>query len=190
MAGARERIIEATLQLITEQGLSGVTMVEVARTAGVARATLYNHYSDVPSILAEAIARHNDQAIVGLRQNLATASSPSDTIEHLVHYVASISAHGHTIELHHGLPPVLRDELAAFDDELEARIQQTLDSGLATGEFRSTLDVPATTTLIRHMLAGVSELVAAAPQEAPRIAVDANCTILAAIAHQASSSAD
>lgn len=190
MAGARERIIEATLQLITEQGLSGVTMVEVARTAGVARATLYNHYSDVPSILAEAIARHNDQALLGLRQSLATASSPSDTIEHLVHYVASISAHGHTIEVHHGLPPDLRDQLAAFDDELEAQIEQALVSGLAAGEFRSALDVPATTTLVRHMLAGVSELVSAAPQDAPHIAGDATRTILAAIAQQPSSSAN
>ena len=181
MASAQDRIIEAALNLIAHQGLSAVTMVEVARTAGVARATLYTHYPDVPSILADATTRHNDQAISGLRQTLAIVGSPTGTIEQLVRYVAAISSHGHTLETHHGLPPVLRHKLCAFDDELETQIKRALANGSATGEFRSNLNLEITAKLVRHMLNGVSELVAATPDDAPSIVDDATRTILAAI---------
>jgi AcrR family transcriptional regulator len=156
-------------------------MVEVARTAGVARATLYNHYSDVPSILADATTRHNEQAISGLRQTLAVAGSPTDTIEQIVRYVAAISRHGHTLDARHGLPPELREQLTTFDDELESQIRIALENGTATGEFRSDLHREAGPTLVRHMLHGVSELVAAAPDRAPEFVHDTTRTILAAV---------
>lgn len=181
MATTQDRIIEATFKLIELHGLSSVTMVDVARSAGIARATLYNHYADVPSILADAADRHNEQAIAGLHQHLAVAGSPEETIDQLVRYVAAISTHGHTLTTHHGLPPALHDQLAAFDLELERRIREALDDGRHTGEFRSSLDPVTTTRLIRHMLNGVSDLVGETPDEAARIASDATKTILAAI---------
>lgn len=181
MATTQDRIIEATLELITQHGLSSVTMVDVARTAGVARATLYNHYPDVPSILADAATRHNEQAIAGLHQHLAVADSPTETIDQLVRYVAAISTHGHTLTTHQGLPPEHHDQLAAFDHELERHIHQALEDGTANGEFRSSLDPDTTTRLVRHMLNGVSDLVAQTPDNAPHIAREATTTILAAI---------
>lgn len=182
MATTRDRIIEAALELITRHGLSSVTMVEVARTAGVARATLYNHYSDVPSILADAATRHNEQAIAGLHQHLTVADSPTETIDQLVRYVAAISTHGHALTTHHGLPPELHHQLAAFDHELERRIHRTLTDGTASGEFRADLDPDTTTRLVRHMLNGVSELVAETPDSAAHVSRNATKTILAAIA--------
>ncbi|MCP4963959.1 MAG: hypothetical protein GY926_01855, partial [bacterium] len=48
---------------------------------------------------------------------LAVVSSPTDTIQQLARYVAAISSHGHTLQTHHDLPPELRQQLSAFDDE-------------------------------------------------------------------------
>lgn len=181
MTSARERIIDATLTLVGEHGMAGVTMVAVARAAGVARATLYNHYPDVPSILADAATTHNEHAIDGLRQALAVISSPPQAIEQLVRYIASISRHGHTLTTHHTLPPELRGQLATFDTELEHQIEQTLADGIATGDFRPGLDTDVTATLLRHALIGVSELVAATPERTALIVDDAATTLLAAI---------
>lgn len=181
MASTQDRIIAATLDLMAKQGLSAVTMIDVARTAGVARATLYNHYPDVPSILADAATSHNDEAITGLRQALAVVGSPSGTIEQIVRYIAAISSHGHTLETPHGLPPDLRDRFSAFDDEIEVQIARALADGRASGEFDSTVDVGTSTKLVRHMLNGVSELVAEASETAAHIVGDATDTILAAI---------
>jgi AcrR family transcriptional regulator len=57
MTSADDRIIDAALSLIGERGLGEVTMVEVARRAGVARQTLYNHYPDVGGGGGEVHAR-------------------------------------------------------------------------------------------------------------------------------------
>ncbi|MEZ5382020.1 MAG: TetR/AcrR family transcriptional regulator [Microthrixaceae bacterium] len=181
MSSARERIIEATLTLVAEQGLAGVTMVAVAKSAGVARATLYNHYPDISSILAEATVAHNRHATDGLRQALAVVSTPPQAIEQVVRHVASISTPGHTLVSRQDFPPDLRDELAAFDVELEHQIRSILTEGAASGDFRPDLNHDVTAALLRHALNGVSELVAASPKRAAPIAADATTTLLAAI---------
>ncbi len=181
MTSSRERIIDATLTLVAEHGLAGVTMVAVAKAAGVARATLYNHYPDVPSILADAAIAHNQHAIDGLRQALGVVAGPTRAIEQLARYIASISSHGHTLATHHDFPPDLRDQLAAFDTALEHQIQQILAGGVAAGAFRSGLDTDTTAVLLRHALTGVSELVAATPEQAAHIVDDAVTTLLAAV---------
>lgn len=181
MTSARERIIDATLTLVAEQGLAGITMVAVAKTADVARATLYNNYPDVPSILADAATAHNQHAIDGLAQALAVISTPPKAIEQLVRHIAAISSDGHTLATHHNFPPELRDQLAAFDTEVEHQIRSIVTDGIASGDFRPDLDPGATAFLLRHALTGVSELVATTPGRAAHIVDDATITLLAAI---------
>lgn len=181
MTSTRQRIIDAALTLVAEHGLAGVTMVAVADTAGVARATLYNHYADVASIVADAATAHNQQAIDGLRQTLAVVSTPPQALQQLVRYIAMISSHGHTLVTYHGFPVELRDRLVAFDNELEQQLEQILAAGITTGDFRHDLDTAPTAILLRHMLIGVSELVAAAPDRAARTVDDAMTTLLTAV---------
>ncbi|MGH1493116.1 MAG: TetR/AcrR family transcriptional regulator, partial [Acidimicrobiales bacterium] len=90
-ASTRERIIHAALLLIAETGLSQVTMIEIARSAGVARQTLYNHYPDIPAILSDALTHHNAAAVSDLEQALSVVEAPSETIGQLVRHVAAIS---------------------------------------------------------------------------------------------------
>ena len=154
-------------------------MVEIART-GISRQTLYNHYPDVDRIVADAATRHNEQAIAGLRQHLAVADSPTETIGQLVRYIAAISTHGHTltpITGSHRTPRPTR----RLRPRTRTTDRDTLDEGRAAGQFRSSLDPDTTTRLVRHMLNGVSDLVAETPDIAAHIANEAARTILAAI---------
>lgn len=181
MTAARQRIIGAALTLVGERGLAGVTMVAVAETAGVARATLYNHYPDVPSILADAATVHQRHALDGLDQALAVVSTPPRAVEQLVRHVASISGPGHTLATHDDFPPELRQRLATFDAELEQRIARILTDGIATGDFRPDLDVTVAATLLRQALVGVSDVIAAAPERAAHVADHAATMLLAAV---------
>lgn len=182
MSSTRERIIDAALTLITEQGLSEVTMIEVARTARVARQTLYNHYPDIKSILTDAVTHHNNTAISRLEQALTVVDAPSDTISQLVRHVAAISTHtDHTLDSHHGLPADLLQHLNGFDQALEYHIRIALSDGIERREFRADLNLETDSALIRHALGGVSAMVAATPDNAPRIVNDATRTLLAAL---------
>lgn len=49
-------ILRAAVKLFVERGFDGVTMEQVAETAGVARTTLYRRWSSVEALIAQAIA--------------------------------------------------------------------------------------------------------------------------------------
>ena len=48
----RAATLDATAALVAERGLTGVTMSEVAKRAGLGRATLYKYFPDVEAILS------------------------------------------------------------------------------------------------------------------------------------------
>jgi AcrR family transcriptional regulator len=52
--GVREGILEATLDLVAEQGLARLTTSAIARRAGVSEASIYYHFADKPA-LVEAV---------------------------------------------------------------------------------------------------------------------------------------
>jgi AcrR family transcriptional regulator len=49
-------ILRAAIKLFIERGFDGVTMEQVAETAGVARTTLYRRWSSAEALIAQAIA--------------------------------------------------------------------------------------------------------------------------------------
>lgn len=55
--GTRDAIIDSALRLFTEQGYDAVRVQDLARAAGVSRATFYNHFSEREEVLAALIDR-------------------------------------------------------------------------------------------------------------------------------------
>jgi AcrR family transcriptional regulator len=55
-AERQREIIEATVQLLGEHGLQGVTVSRIAAAAGIARGTLYQHFPDREAVLEAALA--------------------------------------------------------------------------------------------------------------------------------------
>jgi len=56
-AATQERILQAAGRLFLEHGYESTTVADVAREAGVSRATVFWHFSDKPSLFREAFAR-------------------------------------------------------------------------------------------------------------------------------------
>lgn len=182
MTSTQERITEAALTLISERGLSHVSMIDVARTAGIARQTLYNHYPDIDSIVADALNRHNQASIDQLRAAVAVVETPADKITQLVRHIAQVSTHAsHTIDLDQSLAPQHRASLTQFAAAIDELIAAAIADGQAAGSFRLDLDPNIDTALIRHILTGISNLVAADPQDAAAIAETGTRTILFAL---------
>lgn len=178
----RDRIIAAALGLMTERGFAGVTMKAVAETAGIARQTLYNHFPDVDSIVAEAIETHQIDSLNSLRSVLATIESPVARLEHLVRQAAAAAVHHHPAAgIQHGLSAEMQATLQEHDAELTSIIEGALRAGIESNEFRSDLDIATDAQLIKRMLDAVAELTSANPEGLHATVAAATRTLLASV---------
>ena len=57
---SRERVLTATLDLLTEAGLDELTIDEISRTSGVAKTTIYRHWPNRPALVIDACLRMTD----------------------------------------------------------------------------------------------------------------------------------
>ena len=177
-----DRIIHASFTLISEYGLGGVTMSQVADAAGVARQTLYNHYADIDSIVASMIERHNRESIDLLEGSLRIAESPTDQLEQMVRHFASIGASSHhSIDLSDALAAELRNSLNEYQDLVEAHISTIIEEGQQTGDFRSDLSPALDAVLVRALLDGVHDLASRSPDQAAQISTAGTRMVLVAL---------
>lgn len=168
--GTAARVTEATLALLAERGLAGITMSAVATQAGIARQTLYNHFPDVDSILAAAMAEHHHDDLRTLDGMLATIPTAVGRLEHLVrHTVVNAAQHGAVPSLHHGLSPAARHAARDYDEQVRGMIRDTLTDGQQTRQFAPGIDPDLHAVLVHHLLDGAAELVATRPDDLTRI---------------------
>lgn len=177
-----DRIIHAALALISREGLGAVTMRSIAETAGIARQTLYNHYPDIDSIVAEAIKRHNRESIRLLESSLRVADDPTDKLDQLVRHVVAVATHAHHARgIEHGLSSDARATLNDYHETLDRSIRGILEEGQRGGSFRQDLSLDLDTRIVRHILNGLAEQAALTPDRAPAITATGMNTIRAAI---------
>ncbi|OBG34242.1 TetR/AcrR family transcriptional regulator, partial [Mycobacterium sp. E3198] len=74
------RIIVATMRCVAEVGYSKATIREIARTAEVTSASLYNYFPNKSELIKAAIAARTDVALPRLRQ---AAARPGDAIDRI-----------------------------------------------------------------------------------------------------------
>lgn len=178
----RERIIGATLELISGRGLGNVTMSDIAKTAGVARQTLYNHFTDVDSIVAQAIREHNDESIRQLQGAVAIVDSPSEKITQLAGQIAQTSTHpGHDLDFEHSLAPEHRGLFAEYTRALDDLLRDIITQGISDGCFRADLEADLAAVLVRHQLVGLSQLVGSDPDGVARTTRHSTRIILAGL---------
>src|ERR1700761_3852067 len=77
----RRRIIIATMRCVAEVGYSQATIREIARTANVSSASLYNYFPNKSELIKATIAARGDAAMPRLRAAAANAGDVMDRIE-------------------------------------------------------------------------------------------------------------
>jgi len=149
----QERIAVAALTLISERGLAGVTMSAIARHAGVARQTLYNHYPNVESILTAVIEQHERLGFAQVRQLLEGHRGATAKLEQLIRHSVAMSAPGHALAaIESSLSPRAQEMLRAHRSRTTEMLIEVLEEGVAEGVFRADLDPKIDAVFIREVL--------------------------------------
>jgi AcrR family transcriptional regulator len=81
----REQILRVAMRLFAECGYHGVGMNDIGEATGMSGPSLYEHVPGKADILIDAYERAASFAIVGACDALASASSPSDALDRLLH---------------------------------------------------------------------------------------------------------
>lgn len=91
----RERIVAATLDLIAEQGVVGVSHRKVAARAGVPLGSMTYHFSGLDDVLMEAFRRFTDDIVALFDSHLAAPADRDEArtaVTDLIHALSEGSA--------------------------------------------------------------------------------------------------
>jgi AcrR family transcriptional regulator len=156
----QEAILDAAAEVFAEQGLQSARMEEIARRAGVAVGTLYNHFEDRESLLTTLV--HSRRAELLQRMDDALEEHKAKPIEQQLrgliestaqHFVRHQCFRAIVQELE-GMPDqaplILKLGRNEIHDAINARIAEVVKRGVASGELRST-----DTDLFPLMLRGI-----------------------------------
>src|SRR5580700_10867445 len=83
----RQQLLDAALGVILEQGYAGVSIEAIARSAGVTRPVVYDHFPNLGSLLGALLDREEESALAQLAEVLPTDPGGEDPIEVLASVV-------------------------------------------------------------------------------------------------------
>jgi AcrR family transcriptional regulator len=132
-------ILAATADLVAERGVAGVTMSQVAETAGIGRATLYKYFPDIDSVLTawhqEQVRRHVGE-LVAVRDRVDGAARRLEAVLHAYASMTQARPHGTDVAavLHRG------PHVDHATEQLRDIVRDLIADGARAGEVRD--DVP------------------------------------------------
>ncbi len=94
----RDAILETTWALVTEHGLTSVTMSQIAEKAGIGRATLYKYFPDVEAILLAWHERQITGHLAQLAEVRSRAGGAGERLEAVLEAYALLSHESYSHE--------------------------------------------------------------------------------------------
>ena len=148
----REQLIDAALEVILERGYARISIEAIARTAGVTRPVVYDHFPDLNRVLRAVIEREERISLGQLAE--VVPDQPGDQaprallargIGRFLDTVVSRPATWRIILLPlEGTPPIVRQHVDAGRADLLARIERLVRWALERNERSRELDVELT----------------------------------------------
>lgn len=121
----RTAILESTKDLLALKGLTEMSMIDIADTAQVSRATLYNHFRNKESVIRGLL----EDEISKIIELMEVANSPEDALSLLS---MEISLDPALFTLRQRDPALLTQLLSSGADPLWAQLHEALASSLSS----------------------------------------------------------
>jgi AcrR family transcriptional regulator len=174
-AERREQLIDAALEVILEQGYSGVSIEAIARRAGVTRPVVYDHFPNLGRLLHTLVEREERISVGQLEQVVPEDPGDRDPIEVLaggvrrfLEAVASRPATWRIILLPlEGTPQVVRDHVETNRARTQARIANIVGWALKRSQLPDDLDVELTARAIRVLSEDAGRTLLTDPESYP-----------------------
>lgn len=160
----RDVIHRAAVALATEHGVAGVGMAEVARRAGISRATLYKYFNNVEDILASYMISEVEGEHRLLEERLAAMESPMarlrEVLGHLLTYFSSPEHLSASTVIGHGqFSPEVAARVGAAMGRVHQMVRDEVVAAADLAELRSDVDPDVLAEVFQHLLTAGRALV-------------------------------
>jgi AcrR family transcriptional regulator len=154
----RAGILTSAARLFSRQGFDSTSISDLAREVGLSKATIYHYFPDKNQIYLDLI----ETTLKDLCQEVEDAVSKQSNAPQK--FTAFAEAHARFFETHRedyiattlgfgGLQqPLARRRVVAWRDRLEKNLRSIVTAGVASGEFRSTVDPRIASTALLSAL--------------------------------------
>ena len=171
----REQLLDAALSVILELGYSGVSIEAIARTAGVTRPVVYDHFPNLGRLLHALVEREERVALDQLEHVLPADTGSVEPGELLagggkrfLDAVASCPATWRIILLPpDGTPAIVREHVETNRASTLRRIEQVVELTLERPGAPAELDVELTARAIRDLGEEAGRMVLTDPERYP-----------------------
>lgn len=114
----KKRIVDAAIDLFSEQGFQGTNAKEIASSAGVSVGTFYAYYKDKKTLLVDILGQHVDDVDQSIFHELTQMIPAGASGREIIRRAVEVSH-----KTHHHSPGLLRTMLAMrYTDEDIARL--------------------------------------------------------------------
>jgi AcrR family transcriptional regulator len=145
----REQLIDAALRVIIQQGYEGVSIEAVARSAGVTRPVIYDHFPNLGSLLRALIAREETYALSQLAEVVPAVPNEGDpadlfsgSVRRFLDAVASRPDTWRIILLPpEGTPAIVRDQVEQNRARLLLQLEDLVKWAIERTQIPAELDV-------------------------------------------------
>jgi len=143
----QQQIIKATLEIISEKGVNGLTTAELAKRVGFSEAALFRHFPSKIEILKAAMINVNEYLIGEIRLITKKDIGPLTKLEEILKFQLGF------FDMNRGVPRILfSDELHIGNKELRQTIlkrhknyvdiiKEVFNEAVSVGVFRTDLDI-------------------------------------------------
>jgi AcrR family transcriptional regulator len=152
----RDATLTATAALVTEHGLTGVTMSQIAKETGIGRATLYKYFPDIESILTAWHERHVAIHLQQLTEIRNHAGGPRQQLEAVLQAFAAIAHRNHESEL--GALLHRAEHVTQAEHHMQELIRDLIAACAKSGDVRDDVPPGELATYCLHALTSASSL--------------------------------
>jgi AcrR family transcriptional regulator len=155
----REQLVDAALQVIIEQGYGGVSIEAIARTAGVTRPVIYDHFPNLGRLLHALVEREERYSAEQLSRVVPDDPGDRDPVEVLAgsvrRFLDAVTARPETWRIIllplDGTPALVRQHVETHRAQILERIERLVRWAVSRRELPEDLDVELAARAIRDL---------------------------------------
>jgi AcrR family transcriptional regulator len=145
----REQVIDAALSVIVQQGYEGVSIEAIARTAGVTRPVIYDHFTNLGELLQALIEREESCALDQLAEVVPSSPLEGDPVELFTsavrRFLDAVVSRPDTWRIillpPEGTPAIVRQHVETNRAQLLGRLQEQVSWAVQRSRLPQDIDV-------------------------------------------------